>query len=62
MVLESHPLVFCLINYLKKAEALASKDISDIEHGLEEEKNNIRKNNATQDKLGTLKSLVLYWS
>ena len=38
MVLESHPLVFCLINYLKKAEALASKDISDIEHGLEEEK------------------------
>ena len=38
MVRESHPPVFRLINYLKKAEALALKDISDIEHGLEQKK------------------------
>ena len=38
MVGESHPPVFRLINYLKKAEALALKDISDIEHGLEQKK------------------------
>ena len=36
MVRESHPPVFCFINYLKKAEALALMDISDIEHGLEQ--------------------------
>ena len=38
MVRESHPPVFRLINYLKKAEALALKDISDIEHGVEQKK------------------------
>ena len=38
MVRENHPPVFCLINYPKKAEALASKDISDIENGLEQKK------------------------
>ena len=38
MVRESHPLVFRLINFLKKAEALALKDISYIEHGLEQKK------------------------
>ena len=39
MVRENHPPVFCLINYPKKAEALALKDISDIEHGLDQKKN-----------------------
>ena len=38
MVRESHPPVFRLINYLKKAEAISLKDISDIEHGLEQKK------------------------
>jgi len=38
IVRESHPPVFCLINYLKKAEVLASRDISDIVHGLEQKK------------------------
>ena len=33
MVRESHPPLFRLIPYLKKAEALAMKDISDLEHG-----------------------------
>ena len=38
MVRECHPPVFRFINYLKKAEALSLKDISDIEHGLEQKK------------------------
>ena len=38
MVRESHPPMFRFITYLKKAEALSLKDISDIEHGLEQKK------------------------
>ena len=40
----SHPPVLCLSDYLKKAEALALKDIGDIEHGADQKKSNAAQN------------------
>ena len=36
--------MLCLSDYLKKAEALALKDIGDIEHGADQKKSNAAQN------------------
>ena len=56
MVRESHPPLFRLIPYLKKAEALAMKDISDLEHGQAPAKNIYYNSNHIKD----VKTSVLY--